>query len=56
MTAKGKKDFNLSMESMGTLRAIELIPLFFELSKGAFVVVIDEVDRSLHTNMTKGLI
>lgn len=56
MTAKGTKDFNLSMESMGTLRAIELIPLFFELSKGASVIVIDEVDRSLHTNMTRGLI
>lgn len=56
MTAKGTKDFNLSMESMGTLRAIELIPLFFELSKGYSVVVIDEVDRSLHTNMTRGLI
>lgn len=56
VTVKGTKDFNLSMESMGTLRAIELIPLFFELNKGASIVVIDEVDRSLHTNMTRGLI
>lgn len=55
-TSKGLIDFNLSMESLGTLRAITLIPLFFELSKGASVVVIDELDRSLHTNMTRGLI
>ena len=56
MTRKGLIDFNLSMESMGTLRTIELIPLFFELNKGSSVIVIDELDRSLHTSMTRGLI
>lgn len=55
-TSFGLRDFNLHMESMGTLRAIELIPIFFELTKNPLVVIIDEIDRSLHTEMTRGLI
>lgn len=55
-TSSGLRDFNLHMESMGTLRAIDLIPIFFELTKNPTVVIIDEIDRSLHTEMTRGLI
>lgn len=55
-TNNGEIEFDLKMESMGTLRAIDLIPLFFELTKKSTVVIIDEIDRSLHTEMTRGLI
>ncbi|WP_308654799.1 ATP-binding protein [uncultured Anaerococcus sp.] len=55
-TRTEEKEFSLRMESMGTLRAIELIPLFFEMCNKPSVVVIDEIDRSLHTNMIEGLI
>ena len=55
-TKNGEKEFDLKMESMGTLRSIDLIPLFFELTKKSTVVIIDEIDRSLHTEMTRGLI
>lgn len=55
-TSSGLRDFNLHMESMGTLRAIELIPIFFGLTKNSTVVIIDEIDKSLHTEMTRGLI
>lgn len=53
----GSSEFDLSQESMGTRQAIELIPLFNLLSSDRnIVVVIDEIDRSLHTSMTRALI
>lgn len=39
-------------ESDGTQRLFELIPLFYE-HNGNSVIFIDEVDRSLHTNLTR---
>ena len=51
-------NFDFSQESDGTIRLIDLIPAFFELtqSSGTFVLVVDELDRSLHTFLTKSLI
>ena len=50
--------FDMKQESDGTQRAIDLIPAFLELaaaSKGK-VFVIDEIDRSLHTLLTRELL
>ncbi len=50
--------FNLALESDGTLRIIDLLPAFTLLShqKNDTVFVIDELDRNLHTLLTKQLI
>ena len=50
--------FNLSEESDGNLRAIDLIPAFIILSDedNDKVFIIDEIDRSLHTKLTQRLI
>ena len=50
--------FNLSEESDGNLRAIDLIPAFLILASddNDKVFVIDELDRSLHTKLTDKLI
>lgn len=44
--------FEYADESDGTQRLFDLIPLFFE-HQGNRVIFIDEIDRSLHTNLTK---
>jgi AAA15 family ATPase/GTPase len=46
--------FNMSMESDGTLRMLELIPAFSMLNaeNSKQVVIIDELDRSLHSKMS----
>ena len=51
-------DFDLQKESEGTKRLINLIPVFFELTQdsNSSVLVIDELDRSLHSHLTKNLI
>ena len=51
-------DFNFNDESDGTKRLIELIPAFFGLTQKTKleVLVIDELDRSLHSRLTKNLI
>ena len=50
--------FEISDESDGTRRLIDLIPAFLELSAEASekVYVVDEFDRSLHTFLTQWLI
>jgi uncharacterized protein len=49
--------FDINQESDGTQRAIDLVPAFLELSMdNNRVFVIDELDRSLHTLLTKHLI
>lgn len=49
--------FRLSMESSGTQRLMGLLPMLYDLSKGsAKVYVVDELDRCLHTMLTKKLI
>lgn len=50
--------FEMRQESDGSQRVIDLLPAFLEVSapKSAKVYVIDEVDRSLHTLLTRQLI
>ncbi|WP_300409054.1 ATP-binding protein [Lagierella sp.] len=55
-SADGEVEFKILKESMGTRQAMELIPLFYNLTRTPSVVIIDEIDRSLHTAMTSGLI
>lgn len=44
--------FEYSDESDGTQRLFDLIPLFYEHHNDS-VIFIDEIDRSLHTNLTR---
>ncbi len=50
--------FQMRQESDGTQRVIQLLPAFLHLStdQAAKVYVIDELDRSLHTHLTRGLL
>jgi hypothetical protein len=50
--------FEMHQESDGTLRVIDLLPVFFDLSGKTSnrVYVIDEIDRSLHTLLTRRLL
>lgn len=50
--------FEIADESDGTERMIDLLPAFFELTnpKTDKVFFIDELDRSLHTHLTRGLV
>ncbi|MCM1569516.1 MAG: ATP-binding protein [Roseburia sp.] len=43
-------------ESDGTRRLFDLIPILFLIGGERSVIFIDEIDRSLHTNLTKRLI
>ncbi|MCI9078314.1 MAG: ATP-binding protein [Lachnospiraceae bacterium] len=51
-----KELFDYSDESDGTKRLFDLIPLFFFLNKKYKTILIDEIDRSLHSNLTKRFI
>lgn len=53
-----EKNFEVSQESDGTQRLINLLPALLDLSGGdsTSVYVIDEVDRSLHTLLTRRLL
>ena len=44
--------FDYTDESDGTKRLFDLIPLFYENRKVS-IILIDEIDRSLHTNLTR---
>lgn len=45
--------FDLGYESDGTLRMFDLIPALVEMSESDSVFVFDELDRSLHPNLSK---
>ena len=53
-----KTKFNISQESDGTQRVIDMLPAFVELTHTQHkkVYVIDELDRSLHTHLTRSLL
>lgn len=51
----GTIDFELSEESDGTRRLIDLAPAFFSKDNPDLVLVIDELDRSLHPKITEML-
>ena len=44
--------FEYTDESDGTKRLFDLLPVFYENKKGS-LILIDEIDRSLHTNLTR---
>jgi AAA15 family ATPase/GTPase len=44
--------FELKNESDGTQRIMDLIPIMMDLFNGENVFIIDELDRSLHPNLT----
>ena len=54
----GEVQFNFHQESAGTQRVIDLLPEFLDLSRHGSkkVYVIDEIDRSLHTLLTRKLL
>lgn len=50
-------DFTFGMESDGTNRLLDILPAFMRLTEDSgMVIVIDELDRSLHTLASKALI
>jgi uncharacterized protein len=51
-------EFFMSEESDGTQRFVDLLPAFYELGQVGVnkVLVIDEIDRSLHTELTRSLL
>ena len=56
-----ERPFSLAMESSGTQRLMGLLPMLYDLSgpggeAGAKVYVVDELDRCLHTMLTKRLV
>ena len=50
-----KKKMNIASQSDGTVRLLTLIPALYYASKGK-VVVIDEVENSMHTNLIYNLL
>lgn len=50
--------FDLNRESDGSQRLIDLLPVFLDLSSGDSkrVFIVDEIDRSLHTLLTRQLL
>lgn len=48
--------FDYSDESDGTKRLFDLIPLFFFLNRNHKTILIDEIDRSFHSNLTRRFI
>src|ERR1043165_2779505 len=54
--ANGKVPFSPPMESAGTNRLIDILPLVFFALHTSNVVVIDEIDQSLHPILTKQLL
>jgi len=54
----GKAEFEMRHESDGSQRLIDLLPAFLDISDAGSkkVYVIDEVDRSLHTLLTRHLL
>ncbi|SFD54203.1 hypothetical protein SAMN05518672_102359 [Chitinophaga sp. CF118] len=48
--------FEVNEESDGTQRILDFIPVIMDLFKGDNVFVIDEIDRSLHPNLTYDMI
>lgn len=57
-TDDAEVSFDLTRESDGSQRLIDLLPAFLDLSSGASerVYVVDEIDRSLHTLLTRQLL
>jgi uncharacterized protein len=52
----GEVAFTLNEESDGTIRLLELLPLFYSSSSQSRVFLVDEIERSLHPLIIKELI
>ncbi len=48
-------EFEINEESDGTRRLIDFIPMLVDLTKNDSVYLIDEIDRSMHPILTKGI-
>jgi len=57
-STSGETKFELSEESGGSQRVLDILPAFIELNTHATekVFIIDELDRSLHTRLTRSLL
>ena len=50
-------NFNMENESDGTQRMVDLLPILFKLKSNEHsIYIVDELDRSLHTKLSKYLI
>jgi AAA15 family ATPase/GTPase len=56
MASEDKILFDTSEESDGTIRLLDLLPIVSTAHKEQRVYVIDEIDRSLHPNLSYSLI
>lgn len=57
LNKKGKDIvFEMDEESDGTRRLIDFIPMLVDISKNDSVYLIDEIDRSMHPILTKGIL
>lgn len=52
----GKVEMPLAMESDGTRRIIEYMPILYTLNQEDTVYVVDEIERSIHPILIKGII
>lgn len=55
-TPIGSETFRMAEESDGTKRLTDFIPIFSRGQDGDKTFIIDEIDRSLHTNLAKALV
>ena len=47
-------DFNIDDESDGTQRLLDLLPILYQMDKkNSVIYFVDEIDRSLHTKLSK---
>jgi AAA15 family ATPase/GTPase len=57
ITDKGDKIvFDFDNESDGTQRLFDFIPALYSMTKSDYVFIIDELDRSLHSKLTYGIV
>jgi AAA15 family ATPase/GTPase len=49
----GSTEFGLDEESDGTQRLLHLLPVLYYATRGDRTVIVDELDRSLHTALTR---
>ena len=49
-------ELNIEDESDGTRRLLDLLPMIFSIGKSNALFFVDEIDRSLHTKLTKFLL
>jgi len=53
--ANNEVKFDLSEESDGTRRLLDLVPMLIDMKENNAIYIVDEIDRSFHTLLTKKL-